>query len=265
MRIEISDFRTFAMANMMKVESILAEIYTAHCQGRTGFAMFDGGAHRAYHTLRMLDLPGCERVFAVEADPFMAEVLRKNLGEQLTQDGSRITLIEAALQGDPATTSIPWKSSPSHVGRSSIVSGNPERNTIWGDNPDMEYREEMSVAATTIDIIVQNEMRELPFLKLDLEGADLLALRGASHTLEHKRPIVAFENSIHAPKVHGFTLEQMAAYFDGLGFQPMNFVGEPIGPDDWFGFFEAWAVPKEHVDWMSRTVQEAVQRQMSTV
>jgi FkbM family methyltransferase len=263
MTIRLSDFRTFAMANMMKLEEILAEVYVAHTTGKSDFAIFDGGAHKGYHTTRMANLHGVAKVYAVEADPFMVDTLRSNLGERLTKASPEIQLVEAALQKDPAVSLIQWKSSPSHVGRSSIVSDNVERSTIWGDNPDMKYRESMCVKATTIDTILALENRILPFLKLDLEGADLLALQGAEQTLRDKRPIVAFENSIHAPKVHGFTLEDIAAYFERLNYVPINFVGDSMDPGNWFGFFEAWAAPREHADWLTRTVKDRITAQMS--
>lgn len=254
----LNDFSTYAQANMMDLEAILSEVYTARTAGETGFVLFDGGAHRGYHTTRMLDLPGCEAVYAIEADPFMAETLMKVLGARLDRDLPKVHLIEKALQDNPFVSSIPWKSSASHVGRSSIASANPERLTIWGDNPDMKYREDMRVKATTIDTILADETRPLPFLKLDLEGADLLSLRGARNTLSEKRPVVAFENSVHAPKVHGFTLDEIAAYFRSLDYVPMNFIGEPIQPKTWFGFFEAWTVPRDRADWLTRTVQAAI-------
>ena len=124
----------------------------------------------------------------------------------------------------------------------------------------MKYRDTMSVDATTIDSILADERRPVPFLKLDLEGADLLSLKGASSTLSEKRPIVAFENSIHAPKVHGFTVEEIASFFLKLDYVPLNFIGEPIGPEKWFGFFEAWAVPIEQLDWLQETVRAAISK-----
>lgn len=260
MTIDLQTFRTYALSNMMEVETILSEVYQARCAGRSGFALFDGGAHKAWHTLRMLDLPGCERVHAVEADPFMAETFKDILERKGRSEDARVVFHQKALQNDPRRPSIPWKSSPSHVGRSSIVSNASSRQTIWADNTDIEYRDEFEVPATTIDTILASEPLPLPFLKLDLEGADLLALRGASETLRGKRPVVAFENSIHAPKVHGFTLEEIAEYFSGLGYVPMNFVGEVMTPSTWFGFFEAWLAPVEDADWLSAQLNAALEK-----
>lgn len=250
---KIEDFRAFALENMMAPEEVLSEVYTSYVDGQQGFSMFDGGAHKAFHTKRMLDLEGCERVYAVEADPFMAKKCLDALSKSHGED-DRLLFVEKALQNDPAVTSIPWMSSVSHVGRSSILSQVGDKATIWGEGCEIEYRETMEVSATTIDMLLEGEGLSLKFIKLDLEGADLLALMGAKKTLERFRPIVAFENSIHAPKVHGFTIDQILTFFSGLNYVPMNFIGEPIGPENWFGFFEAWAAPREASGWLSQKV-----------
>lgn len=243
---------------MMEMESILCEVYTDLTANISGFAMFDGGAHKAFHTLRMLDLPGCAKVHAVEADPFMAETFCKVIAPHAERINGRLAFHQAALQDDPETSQIAWKSSPSHVGRSSIVSGNAERSTIWGDNPEMIYREVMTVPATTIDRILENEECPVPFLKTDLEGADLIALRGANRTLAKHRPVIAFENSIHAPKVHGFAIADMIAFFRKLGYVGVNFVGEELAVDNWFGFFEAWLVPVDQVDVLKASLRTSL-------
>ncbi|MCC5995468.1 MAG: FkbM family methyltransferase [Oceanicaulis sp.] len=256
---ELSAFREYALANKMELEAILSEIYTELVRGQDGFAMFDGGAHKGYHTLRMLALPGCERVIAVEADPAMASRLEEILQRDAPGD-ERVVLVKKALQRDPSVRSIPWRSSSSHQGRSSIVSGNTGRPTIWHGNQEMEYREITEVEAATIDDIVGADGPPLGFMKPDLEGADLHALFGARDTLARYRPVVAFENSVHAPEVHGFTVGEAAAYFHGLGYVGVNFVGETMGPDNWFGFFEAWAAPREKVGALGKLINASLAR-----
>lgn len=253
------DFKEYALSNKMEVEHVLEEVYTEAAKGLTGFTCFDGGAHKGHHTTRLVNLPGCKKVFAVEADPTMAKKLHAAL-ERNAPGETRIQVVEAALQRDPNLTSIPWQSSSSHEGRSSIVSTNADKPTIWSDNQEMEYRDEGTVAATTIDNILEGIVGPVNFLKLDLEGADLAALFGARETLLGKRPIIAFENSIHAPKVHGFTLDEVIGYFYGIGYVPMNFAGEPLNQSNWFGFFEAWAAPIEREDWLSNQLQAALKR-----
>jgi len=259
--VKIEEFREYALKNMMDIEAILSEVYATRCHGCEGYVLFDGGAHKAYHTMRMIALPGCEKVYAIEADPYMAQTCLDILRGGLEPGKlDRIEFVQKALQRDSSITSIRWKSSTSHVGRSSIIADNPERDTIWGNNPEIQYRDEVKVEATTIDNILSQEVRPLPFLKTDLEGADIVSLFGAKSTLANKQPIVAFENSVHAPKVHGFTVEEAQSYFENIGYIPINFVGERRDSSNWFGFFEAWAAPKEDVIWLHTQLLAALYR-----
>ena len=255
--------RALADADMMAIEAIVSRICRETCEGLSGYALFDGGAHTGYHTVRMAEQPGCDVVYAVEADPTMAKTLKANLRAAKADaqrhgvvEQAQLAVVEMALQNDPAVKSITWKSSTSHAGRSSILSDSGE--TIWADSERIEYRGEVTVPATTIDTILKREARPLPFLKLDLEGADILSLFGATRTLQHKRPVVAFENSVHAPKVHGFSLEEFSAYLAELDYVAMSFAGKPLRLSNWFGFFEAWLVPADGAAWLSERLQAAL-------
>lgn len=256
---QIARFRAFVLdGHMGALEDVIAEIYTALVRPSTGFALLDGGAHKGFHTKRMQRLPGCRRVYAVEADPFMADRLAAELAALPPEGRAETVLVRKALQDDPACTDIAWRSSHSHVGRSSIVSRSAEGpQTIWQDAAEMEYREAMRVPATTIDTLLADEPGPVPFLKLDLEGADLLALRGASQTLRDRRPVVAFENSVRAAEVHGYTLPEMIAYFEGLDYVPMDFAGTPMTERTWFGLFEAFAVPRDRAEWLGQQLRRA--------
>jgi FkbM family methyltransferase len=246
--------------NKVSMEFVLQDIFQARCGGRRDYVMVDGGAHKGFHTKKMLDLPGCEKVYAIEADPFMAEVFEGNIAGCVNRD--RVELVQKALQRDSNITEVKWKSSFSHTGRSSVVSNNPDRDSIWAKNPDMQYRSEIVVLATTIDQVLCCEDRDLPFLKLDLEGADLFSLLGARVTLKYRRPVIAFENSVHAPEVFGFTLGQILSYFDTYDYVPMNFVGDEIGVSNWFDFLEAWAAPREDVAWLRKELQRVLKSRL---
>jgi FkbM family methyltransferase len=256
----LKNFSNYIKSNMMDLECIIAEIYTNCCIQKNNYVLFDGGAHKAWHTLRMLEILDCVRVYAVEADPYMAKICRDILNTKKPDDISRVIFINQALQNDVSKDSIPWKSSTSHVGRSSISAKNSDRETIWGDNPDMCYRDELTVPATTIDKILSNECLPVLFIKLDLEGADLLSIFGAKATMAVKRPIIAFENSIHAPKVHGFSIPDFMSYAAALDYVPIDFAGNRMDSDNWFGFFEAWLVPVEMEKWLITQLNAALSK-----
>lgn len=260
--------KRLAAVDMMAIEAIVASVYEQRCESMEGYALFDGGAHRGYHTLRMGALVGCDIVYAIEADPTMISDLRNILKKHLkdkpvlkARDGVPpvYRLVTKALQRDPQVENVTWKSSTSHIGRSSIASATGEGETIWGDNPKIIYREDQVIPATTIDTILADEQRPVPFIKLDLEGADLVSLMGAEATLRKKRPIVAFENSVHAPKVHGFKLDDFIRYLEDIDYVAVDFFGQPLLRHNWFGFFEAWLAPAEQVEWLAEALNKAVQ------
>lgn len=262
--ITLQEFRAFATSQMMALEAIVADVYTSRCAPLNSFVLFDGGAHRGYHTLRMLGLKGCHKVIAVEADPFMAAVLLKTLEDAGDDVLNRVELVESALQNNPRVYSLTWKSSTSHVGRSSISGPNAQHRTIWPTDANIAYRPDLTVRATTIDKTLATVGRPVPFLKLDLEGADLLALFGAERTLHSKRPLIAFENALHAPKVHGFSLENVISYLSALDYVPLDFLGKPLTPATWFGFHEAWVVPREQLAQTQAQLNAALAQQIKT-
>lgn len=260
--------RELATTDMMAIEAIVSEVCARKCQGLSDFALFDGGAHSGYHTIRMASLPGCEAVYAVEADPTMAEGLEKIVAKAKRQGGfpkaTEFLLSVKALQGDQERDCVTWKSSTSHIGRSSIASTG-ERKTIWNAEEKIVYREDITVEATTIDKLLASERRPLPFLKLDLEGADITSLFGGRETLKNKRPIVAFENSVHAPKVHGFTIEEFIRFLEGIDYVATDFFGNRLELKNWFTFFEAWLTPVEDADWLAGALNAAVRNQSHKV
>jgi len=258
----IQAFKAFVKTKPMELDLAMAEVYRELLAGRSGFALFDGGAHKGWHTLAMLKVPGCASVWAVEADPTIGALLAESLAKWHRAARPELHLIRKALQDRPEVTEIPWMSSHSHVGRSSIRAANAEVPSIWADHPKVQYRPPTTVPATTIDLILTAEPRPLPFVKLDLEGADILALRGAEATLTKRRPLVAFENSNRAPEVHGYTLTEVEAYFARLGYGLRNYVGEPLEQETWFSFHEAWAVPTEQDAAVRAMIGRAIARRI---
>lgn len=241
------------------LEQILERTFARLVDGKTDYAIFDGGANLGWHTIRFLRLPGCRRVYAVEADPFIASTFHKNMTDwKAAASPADLVVVEKALQQDPAVTAISWMSSPSHPGRASIVSLADSAATIHSGDSSVEYRERFDVPATTIDQILANEPLPLPILKLDLEGADFIAMTGAKHTMKTARPVIAFENSALAPKVHGYTTEDMRRTFADLGYTPCSFLGDPLGPSEMFAFWEAWACPEESVDTLKAAIDGAL-------
>jgi len=79
--------------------------------------------------------------------------------------------------------------------------------------------EAASVPMTTIDRLVQeHEILNVQFVKLDIEGAELFALRGARELLAQQRPLVYAELHREFMAANGTTFEEVAAFAASVGY-----------------------------------------------
>jgi FkbM family methyltransferase len=77
------------------------------------------------------------------------------------------------------------------------------------------------IARVTVDSL---ELKDLDLLKLDIEGSEVHALKGAKHTLIRCRPVVLFENKFEW-KRHGFKENAPHRFLRSLGAKKLDHVG----------------------------------------
>jgi FkbM family methyltransferase len=73
-----------------------------------------------------------------------------------------------------------------------------------------------------VETIDSWDLPSLGFLKLDVEGSEPAALRGAIETLKRCRPIVLFENKWLWTKHYGLPKNIVARFLEGLGYQMLK-------------------------------------------
>lgn len=80
---------------------------------------------------------------------------------------------------------------------------------------------ELEVPCMTLDALCQR-WEVLDYIKIDVEGAEILVLRGAQATLARLRPIVQVE--VHGPFLcsFGHSINQLFDLMDGLGYTAVN-------------------------------------------
>ncbi len=142
-------------------------------QVEPGDVVIDGGACWGDTSLAFADLAGPDgRVLAMEFDARNLEVCRRNARRNPRVAG-RIEWVERALW-DATGERIAYE--PAGYG-TRLVRG-------WGDS---------AVACTTTidDLVAERGLERVDFIKLDIEGAELHALRGAQRTLREHRPKLA--------------------------------------------------------------------------
>jgi len=95
--------------------------------------------------------------------------------------------------------------------------GDTAASIVWGST---DTDKVIRVKTRTIDEIVAGEkLPKVDFIKIDVEGAEMLALRGAVQTLRSFRPILSIETSPESPEPVDFlrTLGYKMFQFDRRG------------------------------------------------
>lgn len=140
---------------------------------RAGGAFVDAGANIGFFTVLAARIVGPGgRVFAIEMLPVTADQLRRNID---ANELSNVTLLQYALSdrdGETLLATIPR----GKFGRASIV-----RNS--------EDSDQVQVEARTLDSLLVDS-GPIDLLKMDLESAEFLALKGAPRVLRTTRSII---------------------------------------------------------------------------
>ncbi len=170
----------------------------------------DVGAHWGYFSLIAAARVGPSgRVLAVEADPRVFAILSRTVS---LNPGLNVEALQVAVAAESGTL---------------VLNGYDEAGDNWGISsiatPQGGARFEVQ-AEPLDELLDQSRVREVGLLKMDIEGAEVLALRGCERTLRERR-IRNLLLELHPP--------QLAA----LG----SSVGEVIGRLRAFGY-HLWAV-----------------------
>jgi FkbM family methyltransferase len=118
---------------------------------------------------------GARRVIAFEPDCENVACLRENMADAVV--AGRVTVVEKGV----------W-SKPDRLWLSSKSTAHPGSSTVCAEPDDEGYY----IDLTTIDSVVEElRLEKVDFLKMDIEGAEVEALKGARRTIERFRPVIA--------------------------------------------------------------------------
>ena len=161
---------------------------------RRGDAVFEGGSAIGEDTVRIAEIVGPQgRVFAVEPDPENYRFLKVNV-----RDFGNVETINKGV----------WNCrSLLHFQRGGTLGGHLSSNAL------PRVCETIEVSVDTIDNITHNQ--KVDVIKLNVEGAEIEALEGASRTLEHAREILVSAHHIRNGK---YTVAKIMNILKSRGF-----------------------------------------------
>jgi FkbM family methyltransferase len=149
---------------------------------RTGDVVFNCGANVGVFTRTALNR-GARLVVAIEPAPNTVECLRRNFSREVTE--GRVIVVPKGVWDHPDVLELALGDDGNSTGDSFVFARNEKKR--------------VKVPLTTIDILA-NEMRlsRVDFIKMDIEGAEKQALRGAVDVIRKYTPRMAIASE-HLP------------------------------------------------------------------
>lgn len=204
-------------------EEIIAAFYQRIL--KDGDLVVDGGAHAGLHTIPLSNSVGrLGKVLAFEPIPHFVETLRGLLQEK---DIDNVEIRQQALSLHTGTAVFNWIKN--RQAESSLSSANINQQT-----DEVQSFQVDTVCLDDVFGTANISVQPLRFMKLDLEGAEFDALRGAKRTLTHFRPSVILEFGYHnAAKTGGYDQAEWDFFYDEIGYGLYDLIGRPILNSPW--------------------------------
>lgn len=194
-KLQVSGLLEFKFEDML--ENIYSKIINA------GETVVDVGAHNGRHTKAFLSKTGPSgRVFAFEPIPEKQNYLSKNI------KASNFNLIKCALSNENGQTSF-------FVAHGSLEESGLKKR-IYTD-PSKVTPKEITVELRKLDDF-KTDLKGLSFVKIDIEGAEILMLEGSEDILNTYRPIVSVEYGYSSYSAYGNTADTLYDLSKKLGY-----------------------------------------------
>lgn len=204
---------------------------------------FDVGAHAGFWTRSLSQMVSKGHVYAFEALPYYARVLKIVI---CLLRLNNVTIVNKAVFDKPGTVTLIWKDQHGrHLTGCTHIAATHDRSID---------------CVTTDTITLDSLLSEIPvgsrvsFVKIDIEGAELMAVRGAVGLIEAFRPVFYLEIVNDYCKRYDYTREDLFKFFADSGYEAYTLsssdtgiVVRPTGPASYSGKGDVLFVPSEHV------------------
>lgn len=168
----------------------------------SGSVFFDIGAHFGYYSLMASRLSGGSgRVYAFEPSKANYQILRKNVHRNHSENVSTFELAVSDFTGEIEFSN----------------GSNSYANTVVKGSPIFTESDIVKVPCMDIDHFVnEQQVNKVDFVKIDIEGHELNALKGAESTLRNYRPAIYL--ATHDNHCAGIS-EKCISYLHNLGYK----------------------------------------------
>jgi len=184
---------------------------------RPGDTAVDVGAHIGFFTVQMAAGVGPHgRVIAFEPFDPNADLLERSIAEN--RFGDRVLFYRAAVGAAPGEATLTFPVESLNSGGAYLL--RPGTAALAGNL-------QKAVSVVALDAI---EMpRPVRFIKMDVEGAEPLVVRGAEQLLRADRPVILSElHPVQLQRASGATPDSFLAEMRALGYRAQTIGGEPI-------------------------------------
>ena len=196
-----------------------------------GKTFIDAGANFGIYTMVASKLVGqAGRVIAFEPTAESFEVLRRNIA---LNGLTNVVAVQAALSDKAGTA---WL----HYGT------DPVRNSL-GKDPSANGGGEYVTTESLDNVLQRAEVKRVDVIKMDVEGAEELVLRGADKVLTSMRPVIIYEVNAEASGHLGLSKNGATSLLERLDYEffvdGQTGASGPAGPSP--GYFNVLAIPRE--------------------
>lgn len=212
---------------------------------RHGDVALDIGANEGLHALPLLNLVGpTGRLLAFEPNPEMAQLIR----QKLSRISAPIELHEVAISEHSGFTSF------------QVAEGVPTESGL--------RQRKHSAASQFREISVRTEplrtftakLSRLDYVKVDVEGADLDALKSGEADIRRLRPLISIEYGFAGYSVYGYDRRSLWDFAESLDYRLFTLFGHPLPTvADWMHicdliFWDWYMVPVEKASTFPRLI-----------
>lgn len=164
--------------------------------------VLDIGANFGIYSILIASSFETSQVHSFEPVPHTASLFRSNINRNHV--GSRITINNVAVGSEP--------------GHLLITIDRYAGNYLLTDNSYNGNVQEVPVIRLD-DYVAEKDLQRIDFIKCDVEGAELLVMKGARQTLTRMRPIIMLEIAEEWTRRFGYSAADIKAYMQDAGYE----------------------------------------------